>query len=174
MMSIKIITSILIVGCSTLLGLQAGSRYITRVKEIRMLQIIFAQLETEILHYSTFLPEAIEKISYATQGALKEFFLEFAHRLHSRTGDTAADVWEEVLEKWRKYFSMDREEYEILLRFGKVLGASDKEGQLRYFHLIQAQLKNQEKKAEEARSKYERMYRSLGLLGGLALAIILF
>ena len=59
MMSIKIICSIVIIGCSTILGFRAANRYVQRVKEIRMLQMAFAQLESEITGYSTFLPEAV-------------------------------------------------------------------------------------------------------------------
>jgi stage III sporulation protein AB len=119
------------------------------------------------------LPEAVEKATVSVQGGIKEFFCEFAHRLQDRSGDTAAEAWEKALKSWAKHLFITTEDLHILLTFGKVLGISDKESQQRYFQILQNQLKNQEKKAEEACSRYQNMYRNLGVLGGLALAIIL-
>jgi len=87
MITVKLLCSILIIVCSSVLGIQAANRYVLRVKEIRMLQMAFTQLESEILNYSTFLPEAVEKATVSVQGGIKEFFCEFAHRLQDRSGD---------------------------------------------------------------------------------------
>jgi len=55
-----------------------------------------------------------------------------------------------------------------------MLGSSDVEGQIKNIRLTINQLKLQEQKAEELRAKNEAMYRNLGILGGLAIIIILF
>lgn len=170
---VKILSSVAIVACCSLLGLQAANAYALRVKELRMLRMAFVHLESEVINYATFLPEAIEKVVHLTSGGVKEFLHEFGHRLQSRSGDTAAEAWEKALKGWKKHLHITAEDTQILLTFGKVLGISDRESQHRYFQIIQSQLKNQEQKAEEACSKYQTMYRNLGVLGGLALAIIL-
>ena len=69
---------------------------------------------------------------------------------------------------------MNSEDEEILISFGKLLGSSDTEGQIKNIRLTLNQLKMQEEKAEELRKKNESMYRNLGVLGGLAIIIILF
>ena len=174
MMSIKIICSVIIVVCSTIIGFRAANRYVLRIRQIRALQLAFAQLESEIISYSTFLPEAVKKISGVVQEDIGVLFNEFADRLIDKSGDSVSEAWQESLRVCKKYLHINSEEIEILTAFGGVLGASDKESQRSYFEIIQNQLKNQEKQAEAACSKYQNMYKSLGLLGGLTIVILLF
>ncbi|MDN5276964.1 MAG: stage sporulation protein [Clostridiales bacterium] len=173
MVFVKILSSLVIVMCCSFLGLQAANAYALRVKELRMLRMAFAQLESEVINYATFLPEAVERVAALLHGGVKEFFCDFSRRLQKRSGDTAAEAWEKALKGWKKHLHITMEDTQILLTFGKVLGVSDRESQQRYFQIIQSQLRNQEQKAEEACLKYQTMYRNLGVLGGLALAIIL-
>lgn len=170
---IKIISSLMIVACCSFLGLQAANAYALRVKELRMLQMALAHLESEVINYATFLPEAVERVAALLQGGVKEFFDDFSYRLQRRSGDTASEAWEKALNSWKGQLHITAEDAQILLTFGKVLGVSDRESQQRYFQIIQSQLRNQERKAEEACLKYRNMYRNLGVLSGLALAIIL-
>ena len=139
-----------------------------------MLQMAFAQLESEITGYSTFLPEAVSGISTAVRGGVRNLFSDFAGRLQNKTGDSVAEAWQESLEKCQELLNLYPEEIQILAAFGGVLGTGDKESQRRYFSIVQNQLKKQEIKAEEACLKYQNMCRSLGLLGGLAISILLF
>jgi len=170
---IKILSSLMIVICCSFLGMQAANRYSLRVKELRLLRMAFAHLESEVINYANFLPEAVERAAVLSQDGVKEFFNDFSRRLQQRSGATAAEAWEKALRSWRSHLHITDEDAQILLSFGKVLGVSDRDSQQRYFQIIQSQLKGQEQKAEEACSKYRNMYRSLGVLGGLALAIIL-
>jgi stage III sporulation protein AB len=172
-MIIKLLTSCIIISCCTWMGIQSANRYSQRIKEIRILQHSLSVLETEILHYLTILPEALERIAASTNGILGQFFHNVSEKLINRQDYTVSKAWRNTLEEIKSEISLHQEEIDLLIRFGDNLGISDKEGQHRYFELIQDQLKKQERSAEETRSKYERMYRSLGVLGGLALAIIL-
>ena len=61
----------------------------------------------------------------------------------------------------------------MLVSFGRMLGVSDCEGQIKNIRLAIEQLKIQEQKAEIDRGKNEVMYKRLGFLGGLALALLL-
>lgn len=170
---IKILSSLMIVLCCSFLGLQAANAYALRVKELRMLRMGFAHLESEVINYATFLPEAVERTAGLLQGGIREFFYDFSRMLKARSGDTAAEAWEKALDRWGNRLYINAEDVQILLTFGRVLGTSDRESQQGYFQILQSQLIRQEHKAEEACSKYRSMYRNLGVLGGLALAIIL-
>ena len=64
-----------------------------------MPQMAFAQLESEITGYSTFLPEAVSGISTAVRG--KESIQRLAGRLQNKTGDSVAEAWQESLENAR-------------------------------------------------------------------------
>ena len=105
---------------------------------------------------------------------MRDLFRDFAGRLQNKLGDSVTEAWQESLKACEKSLHITAEEIRILVSFGGVLGSGDKGSQQRYFKIVQNQLKNQEIKAENACSKYQNMYKSLGLLGGLAVAILLF
>lgn len=173
-MIIKITTSIIIVVCCGLLGLYKANRYVQRVKEIRMLKAALIQLETEVVHFSSFISEAMTAVGQSINGPWKTFFCKAAQDLEEKKEYTVGECWKNNLDYYRKDFCVAEPEYEILVRFSEKLGSSDRESQKKYFELAQQQLDIEEKKAEQLCSKYVQMYRSLGILCGLAIAIILF
>ena len=173
-MILKITSSIVIVMCCGLLGLYKANRYVQRVKEIRMLKAALIQLETEVIYFSNFISEALKTVAKSTQGPWRDFFYQVARDLADRAEYSIAECWKKNLEHYKKDFFIAEPEYEVLVRFGEKLGMSDCESQKKYFELAQQQLLVEEKNAEQLCSKYVQMYRSLGILCGLAIAIILF
>ena len=56
---------------------------------------------------------------------------------------------------------------------GKMLGKTDKSGQISEIELVSNFLDKQINDAEEMKTKNEKLYKTLGVLGGLTIAIIL-
>ena len=173
-MLIKIISSVLIIICCSLLGIHMSYRYTQRINNIRELRNVLSHLETEIVNYSTLLVHAIRNSSQYVKGDWKPFFDNIVEALENRMEYSLAEVWQESLRALEHNPNVDKAEYEIMQRFGLQLGSSDKVSQEKYFQLIQEQLKVEENSAREARLKYSRMYYNLGILLGLGIAIILF
>lgn len=172
-MVIKLINSCIIILFSTLIGLELAKGYVARAKELSALQGALSRLETEILHYATNLPEALIRIGESIRGGSGKLFSLTGQTLIDKTKFTVAEAWNSALEQLKADLCLQQEDIDILQRFGDQLGNSDKEGQARFIRLTQLQLREEEKKARAIREKYNRMYRSLGLLGGIALAILL-
>jgi len=84
--------------------------------------------------------------------------------LENDTGITAGEAWAKAVKENIKNTSLNKEDEEIIISFGKMLGSSDVEGQIKNIRLTINQLKLQEQKAEELRAKNEAMYRNLGYL----------
>ncbi len=66
-----------------------------------------------------------------------------------------------------------QQDIEIILSLGRVLGTSNREDQGKNFQLILNQIIILEKEAKLERDKNEKMFKSLGVLVGLAIVIIL-
>ncbi|WDC83785.1 hypothetical protein PL321_14865 [Caloramator sp. mosi_1] len=73
--------------------------------------------------------------------------------------------------KHNLYF--EKEDLEILNTFIQGLGNSDFEGHKKNFNIVLKKLEGIEKEAEDIREKNEKLYRYLGVLGGLLIVIIL-
>jgi len=172
-MIFDIFAAVCIVTCSSILGMRMAKRYSLRVKEIRLFQGAFSQLETEIMYYQSFLPDALDRIARNNHGGVAHFFYAVNTKLVC-SRNTVSGAWEKALNETKQLLNVDSEELDMICQFGKYIGVGDKEGHRRCFDMIQAQLRTQEIKADEARIKYEKMYGSLGVLGGLALAILIF
>lgn len=162
-----------IVGISSLIGIEMAKGYVLRTRELQEISGALARLDTEIHHYATRLPEALLRAGGLFSGPVGQLFLRASELLSGQQLPGVREAWRTALSEAGAALHLDREDLEVLARLGDQLGSSDREGQRRYIQLTLSQLVVQEEKAHALRQKYERMYKSLGVLGGLALAILL-
>ncbi len=172
-MWMKVIGSIFIIGASTFIGYIIARDFSKRPAQLRELQILFLALENEISYLSNLIAEALTNISNKGKEPIASIFRDTALYLGLENRTNIADAWEKSVKKNYSLTSLKNEDAEILIAFGKMLGTSDSDGQIRNIRLLIEQLKQQEQKAEITRAKNEGMYRKLGILGGLAVVIIL-
>ncbi|HHT65840.1 MAG: stage III sporulation protein AB [Caldicoprobacterales bacterium] len=172
-MVIKLINSCVIILISTFIGLELARRYVARTRELSALQGALSRLETEILHYASHLPEALIRIGESVGGGTGRLFCLTGQTLTDKKKFTVAEAWSSSLGQLKRELFFQQEDLDILHRFGNQLGSSDREGQVRFIRLTLLQLREEEQKARMIRDKYEKMYRNLGILGGIALAILL-
>lgn len=172
-MVVKIINSCIIILFSTLIGLERAKIYVERTKQLAALQGALSRLETEILHYASNLPDALIRIGKSVKGGVGKLFYLTGQTLAEKSKFSVAEAWCSTLEQIKSDLYLQQEDIDILQRFGEQLGSSDKEGQSRFIRLTLMQLREEEKKARVIREKYDKMYKSLGLLGGIVLVILL-
>jgi len=173
-MLMKLIGSILIIASSSIIGYVFSRDCSKRPQDIRTLQGLLQIFENEISFLSSILSDAFEKVYRSSKSDVARFFKATVDNIRKDTGLNASIAWETAVRDNIKYTSLDKEDEEIIISFGKMLGNSDLEGQIKNIRLIIDQLKLQEQKAEENRKKNESMYRNLGVLAGFAIVIILF
>jgi len=171
-MVLKILGGIMVLVSSTFLGFVLSRDCARRPQELRELQRLFQMFENEVLYLSNLLSDAFENIAKSTDNEVGVFFRSALKNLNSWNGITASAVWEKAVKENIKFTALNKEDEQILISFGKMLGNSDMEGQLKNIRLTISQLKMQEQKAEEIRNKSEAMYKRLGFLGGAALVLI--
>ncbi|MCX7747493.1 MAG: stage III sporulation protein SpoIIIAB [Clostridia bacterium] len=172
-MLLKIVGSILVICASSFLGFIVSKDYKDRPGDLRCLQGLLQIFENEISFLSSLLVEAFEKVSLSSGHRTGIFFHSTAVLLKSENQYTAGEAWEMAVRENVKKTSLNKEDEEILVSFGKLLGNSDIEGQLKNIKLTVSQLKMQEQKAEELRKKNQSMYEKLGILLGIAIVIVL-
>lgn len=172
-MVFKILGCIMVLFSSGFLGYVLSTDCRKRPQQLRELQSMLQIFENQISFLSDVLIEAFGRICSSCSSQTGIFFSDTAERLMYGKNLSAAQAWEEAVRENIKKTSLNKEDEEILVSFGKLLGSSDLEGQIKNIRLTLSQLKLQEQKAEESRTKNEGMYRSLGILGGIAVVIVL-
>lgn len=83
----------------------------------------------------------------------------------------AGEAWNLALNM--EELNINDEDRLVLSNLSKLLGKTDVTGQLNQIELTTDFLESQIKKAEQQRDKSEKMYRTLGMLIGMAIVIIL-
>jgi stage III sporulation protein AB len=172
-MLLKIAGSIIVVLCCSFIGFVLSQDLIKRPKQLRELQGLLQMFENQITYLSDIIIEAFERISRVGRCDTSIFFSRTAEILKEDASCGAPSAWERAVRECIRVTSLKKEDEEILTAFGKSLGNTDLEGQIKNIRLTLSQLKAQEEKAEENRNRNERMYRSLGLIGGAAIVILL-
>jgi stage III sporulation protein AB len=173
-MLLKIFGSCLVIAASSIIGFMFSRDCARRPQDLRMLQGLLQMFENEISFLSNVLIESFEKIYRTNKCEVANIFKDTVNILKSDGGLTAGGAWENSVRRNIRKTALNNEDEEILISFGKILGKSDIEGQIKNIRLTMNQLKIQEQKAEDGRKKNEAMFRNLGILGGLALVIILY
>jgi stage III sporulation protein AB len=166
---------LLILFAGTMIGFVQAARYAARPRQIRQLLHALQRLETEISYGQTHLPEALTRISGLVQKPLSYLFAAIARSLSSETaesGETVRDCWEKAIIAYWPSTAMRNAEKDALLRLGSTLGGSGREDQLKHIRLAMIQLQAEESTARDDQQRYEKLSRSLGMLGA-ALVVIL-
>lgn len=170
---LKILGAALVLLAATLAGWLQARQYANRPNQIRRLILALKRLETEIMYGFTPLPDAFRRIGEQSGEPIKAIFTTAADNMSSPNRYTAQESLQLAAEKVWKYTAMKAPEQEVIRQLSYTLGTSDRKDQLGHLATAVRQLESEESTAREEQARYEKMYRSLGLLCG-AFIVILF
>ncbi len=168
---LKIVGMVLVLISSAMIGYMKALKYTLRRQTLRSFLSSLNLLITEITYSQITLSEAFAKLSETSESGVGRFFLLVSQILNSNEGYTAGEAWEIALDKVEN-INLSQDDIKILKSFGKGLGNSDIYNQEKNFKLASELLKKQLTDAEESSRKNERLYKSLGILIGIAVVII--
>lgn len=169
----KLTGALLILFAATMLGFLQSAQYAKRPRQIRALMQALQSLETEILYGFTPLPHALNKIGRSLEAPIADLFTETAAQLSSSKGMSTKEIWDERVKSFWPETALGTNERSTLLQLGEHLGLSDREDQRKHIRLAMEQLKSEEVRARSEQLRYEKMWKSLGVLGGLLVVILL-
>ena len=168
MLAIKIIIySFIFLSCS-LIGILISKKYVNRVNELKEFKNALNMFKTKIRFTYAPLPEIFTEIAENVDSNISNVFKKASQKMDICT---AGEAWNLALKA--EDLNIDDEDRNVLKNLSKMLGKTDLEGQLNQIEMTFDFLDNQIKKAENQRSKSEKMYRTLGMLIGMAIVIIL-
>ncbi|WP_010274066.1 stage III sporulation protein SpoIIIAB [Paenibacillus senegalensis] len=170
---LNVLGAVLILFASTMFGFRQSLQLSRRPKQIRELIQALQRLETEIVYGFTPLSDALQSAGRPFSPAIAALFQEAAGRLESDQGRTAEECWARAVETVWADTSMKTGEREVLERLGCSLGISDRDDQQKHIRLAVTHLQAEEQKASTAQQKYAGMWKSLGLLAGALIVIIM-
>ncbi|MDQ0058300.1 stage III sporulation protein SpoIIIAB [Paenibacillus harenae] len=170
---IKLLGAVLILFAGTMIGFQQAARFAERPRQLRQLAHALQRLETEIGYGHTPLPEALERTAEASPSPLSELFRAAASGVWQSDEISFRESWEHAVHRQWPHTSMRAGEQAVMLRLGSTLGISDKEDQMKHLRLALIQLKAEEDAAKDDQGRYEKMWKSLGVLIAVLVVILM-
>lgn len=171
---LKLVGSMLIILAGTLFGFYQANQLSSRPKQIADLIRLLQRLETEILYGFTPLPAALRQTGNTCPPPVGAIFLSAAEQLEQAEGRSVKRIWQETLENHWSRTAMKTPEREVLLQLGFTLGLTDREDQVKHLRLALNQLQGEADTARDEQRRYERMWRSLGVLMGALIVILMY
>ncbi len=130
------------------------------------------ELENEIRYMNRPLGQAFFSLSQSKKGRVFKFIKKVCE-IQKKKEINMETAWHDCLEEFRFQWPLHQEEWDMLFCIGEVLGKSDKESQRAFILMMCEKFRMQEKKAEEERVCKDKLYKNLGVLGGLAMVLVL-
>lgn len=168
MLPFKLFLLAMIIGASSAIGILFSKKYANREKEIKEMKNGLNMFATKIKFTYEPIPNLFMEIANKIGGNVGEIFQRAATRMKEQT---AGDAWKNALEEVNHSFT--KEDVTILQNMSRFLGQTDLEGQISEIEVVSQFLTSQLENAGEERKKNEKMYRTLGIVTGLTIAIIL-
>jgi len=163
----------LIASCAAL-GFYMAAQEGFRVHDLQEFKKALMILSSEIEHLRAPLPIACANIAKRTKEPVSNLFSHFSQLLTENEGETAYQLWVQALEKQKNRTHLAEEDWEIIEGFGKTLGYLDKQMQQSAITYAVEYIDEKTNSLQVQSDKNKRMYRSLGIIGGLFLAVLLW
>lgn len=165
-------------GCilisATILGWYMDRLKILRIQDLEGLSRLLHMLYSEVNYSITPLPTALEEIMAKNDTRINCIFKELLNLIENKTGESISVLWEQAIKSQSAYIYLEEEDIKNLSSFGQTLGYLDKEMQKKNIEMTLAYIEEQIKRLAKQQHKNGRLYRSLGVLGGCLLCILLF
>lgn len=169
----KVLGSFLIIISTSLIGYAYGKSYSERLRNLVYLQQCIKLLETEVIFGATPLPDALMNVYKKGNKKVSFVFREIRSRLLSSKDKSVSESFLEITHILEEDLHLSNEDIQVFLSLGRTLGTSNREEHRKDFKMVISQLKSMENEAREEKDKNEKMYKSLGVLSGIAIVIML-
>jgi len=137
---LKILSSLLIVFSSSLIGYYYGNKYSLRLENLLYLEQCIKILETEIVYGAIPLPEALTNVYLKGNKKVSYIFEEVKSNLLNNKDEDLYGSFYRVGSKLIEELNFTKEDVELFLSLGRLLGSSDRSDQEKNFKLLLNQI----------------------------------
>lgn len=170
---LKTAGAVLVMAGASGYGSWLAGNYRSRLVLLERLRQMIFLLKGQITYAHAPLPEAFEAVGRRTEGALGELFLQLSERMERQQGEPFCQLWREEVERLGADVALARTDRQSLAALGEHLGFMDCEMQERNLLLYLEQLDLVIGDLRSHRQERCRLYTTLGVMGGMFLAVLL-
>lgn len=168
---IKFIGFFIIVASSVKIGYDLSSKYINRTLELKALINVCEKIKNEISFSNCVLTEAIIKASDVGVKTIKDM-MEYISDDVVKKANTLDDAFKEFINK-NDSLSLTNADIDELNKLFSAIGSGDNEDEIKKIDTAITNLHSLLKNSCDDETRYVKLFRTSGLLGGFLIAIIL-
>ena len=168
MFYLKFLNMILIIIICSYIGIDKAKTFSLRVFKLRNLKNSFNIFKTKLEFTYEPVKEIFTEISEIVYGNKNNIFKSYVNNMKNGKFE---DAWNLAVAE--NSFSLSKEDIKIISNFGNLLGKTDLKGQINEIELANNFLDKQIIEAEETRKKNDKLYKSLGIIIGITIVIVL-
>lgn len=172
-MWVKLLGSAMVIAAGAGLGFSLARRYNERPRQIGQLIGCLTALGSYVSYAALPLAEALNRSASGLNSPVGDFLHRAATDLAGRSCLSPREAFEAALATENGNLAWERPERETLLQLGANLGATGREEQQKYLAMVLEDLRRIEHEALRLRDQNVKMFRYLGVCGGLAITILL-
>lgn len=161
----------ILMGCSGI-GFLMARELEQRIWILVKLQQAMLLLQGELRCSHQTLAECFHRLSGRLEPPFSDFFKNMGTDLHKRCGTSAEEIWKQHLQDDLRELEMGKAERLELERLGRVIGYLDIRMQLEALEECLGRLKMAEEEARSQASQRRKLYRYMGMLGGIFLVLL--
>ncbi len=170
MIFIKYILIFFIFVIFSLIGNLYSKKYSNRLYELEKINGLLNIFKAKIKFTCLTIQEIFNQIYEENKDNIGEIFKNASDYMNEESSKKA---WEKSLENATKKTNFNEEDITTLKTLGKMLGNTDMAGQVSQIELTEQMLLERIENAKVEKKKNSKLYKTLGITAGLAIAIIL-
>lgn len=153
----------------------------TRIKKdrgrkelLKQLQNLFGLLHSEIGYRNLTITEAFIQISRRTDSYLSLFLQRVIEEWKQKNGKLIREIWSNWVQDYFMHSYLTKEDIVWIGKLGEGLGSFDRTEQIRQIEYLMDYLKQEYELCEKKVRESEKLYRTMGLLIGIFIIVLLF
>lgn len=168
----KYLGLIIIFISTTALGFKITDNMNVRIISLREIRKMLILLRGEIMYNMSSIDEAFLNTAAKTAEPFSMFMKEVAKEIQKKDGTMFSKIWDEKLRLLAKT-CLTRKDVKALKDFSEGFGCQYKENQVSSFNMYIEELEREIREADKKKDENSRLYRTLGIMSGLFIVIIL-
>lgn len=154
------------------LGFAVSGELARRKRMLEMILRMIILLRGEIRYGNKSLYDAFTGASGKLEGKYREFFILIAQEMRQKTGTSFGKIFRECTKKCLNLDCLSREERDRFYSLGDQLGYLGLDMQLKQLDQMEKETEYAIRKLEKDFQEKKKLYRSLGILGGVFVAVL--
>lgn len=173
-MVIKIVGVVAVLASSYVCGLYYAKKSWFRNQDLEQLKKALTIFNGEVLYSSLPIDEIFNEVGERTTGVVSMLFDKVSQKAREKTIGSMNEIWNDGVIGILPNSYFTNEDLEYIFSFGRTLGYADKNQQANNVTIMLGYIETAQEELREKKSTEERLYKTLGVMCGLMISIVLF